>query len=199
MIKLFLLLITSIILLVVFIILLIYSFLKKTRKSTTLAIVSFLLLLCTGIYTLNFGLEKSKEKAVQLAEKIFPSFDSDEPDTKANKKNFRAFLKVELTPDVKNIYCFDDAIGQDADYMFSFNCDSITAKRIIERNEFVADKQLGNYSEGLQNDFFWWDKPRIEKLPSYSWQSNFEAKKNVYKTFWYDNENNKAYYFEYDL
>jgi len=83
--------------------------------------------------------------------------------------------------------------------MFAFSCDSITAKKIIERNELVADNQLGNQSEGLQNDFFWWDKSKMETLPSYSWQSNFEAKKNVYKTFWYDKEKQKAYYFEYDM
>lgn len=199
MITLIVLIIASIILLITFIIILITAFIKKTKRLFILSVLSFLLLFCTGIYTIYFGLKKGKEKTIQIAQKVFPPFDSDKPDTEANKKNFKAFLKLDLTPDVKNIYCFDDALGQDADYMFAFSCNSITAKKIIERNELVADSQLGNYSEGLQNDFFWWDKSKIENLPSYSWQSNFEAKKNVYKVFWYDEKKQKAYYFEYDM
>lgn len=46
---------------------------------------------------------------------------------------------MEITPDVKNIYCFDDAIGQDADYMFSFNCNSETATKIINYHSLMKD------------------------------------------------------------
>lgn len=199
MIKLTVLIITSIILLIVFIVILILAFIKKTKTLTIISVLSFLTLFGTGIYTLYFGLQKGKEKTVQIAQKIFPPFDSDKPDTEANKKNFREFLKVDITPDVKNIYCFDDAIGQDADYMFSFSCNSITAQKIIDRLELKKDSLLGNNPESFQNDFFWWDKKRINELPSYSWQSNLENKKNVYKLFWYDEKNQKAYYFEYDM
>lgn len=199
MIKLIVLIIASIILLIVFIVILILAFIKKTKTFTILSVLSFLLLFGTGIYTLYFGLQKGKEKTVQMAQKIFPPFDSDKPDTEANKKNFRHFLKVDITPDVKNIYCFDDAIGQDADYMFSFSCDSLTAQRIIERHELQKDSLVGNNPESMQNDFFWWDKKRISELESYSWQSNNEKRKNMYKLFWYDTKNEKAYYFEYDM
>lgn len=199
MIKLTVLIIASIILLIVFIAILISAFIKRTKNLFILSLLSFLLLFCTGIYTLYFGLQKGKEKTVQIAQKIFPPFDSDKPDTEANKKNFRHFLKVDITPDVKNIYCFDDAIGQDADYMFSFSCDSLTAQRIIERHELQKDSLVGNNPESMQNDFFWWDKKRISELESYSWQSNNEKRKNMYKLFWYDTKNEKAYYFEYDM
>jgi ABC-type nickel/cobalt efflux system permease component RcnA len=199
MIKLTVLIIASIILLIVFIVILISAFIKKTKSLFILSVLSFLLPFGTGIYTLYFGLQKGKEKTVQIAQKIFPPFDSDKPDTEANKKNFRHFLKVDITPDVKNIYCFDDAIGQDADYMFSFSCDSLTAQRIIERHELKKDSLVGNNPESMQHDFFWWDKKRISELESYSWDSDHEMKKNVNKIFWYDAKNEKAYYFEYDM
>ena len=68
-------------------------------------------------------------------DKISPKFDAYHPDTEFNKKRFKDFLKVALSPDIKNIYCFDDAIGIDADYQFSFNCNKSTAELIRKRNE----------------------------------------------------------------
>ena len=202
MIKLIVLIIATIILLIVFIVILISAIFRKTKRLFILSILSFLLLFSTGIYTLYFGLKKGKEKTSEIAtnaiERVFPTFDSEKPDTEANKKNFRNFLKVDITPDVKNIYCFDDAIGQDADYMFSFSCNSITAQKIIEKHELKKDSLLGNNPDGLQDDFFWWDKKKLKELESYSWDSKNEGK-NVHKIFWFDNKNEKAYYFEYDL
>lgn len=109
-----------------------------------------------------------KEQTQKIIAKIFPTFDSEQPDTDNNKKRFKDFLKVELTPDIKNIYCFDDAIGIDADYMLSFNCDAITSKKIIEINKLTIDTINVNNAFALQNDFEWWDKKRIEKLQKYS-------------------------------
>ena len=203
MIKLTVLIIASIVLLIIFIIILISALIKKTKRLFLLSIFSFLLFFSSGIYTMYYGLKKGKEKTSQIAknavEKVFPTFDSEKPDTEANKKNFRNFLKVDITSDVKNIYCFDDAIGQDIDYMFAFSCNFTTAQKIIDRHELKKDSLIGNNPESFQNDFFWWDKKRINELPSYSWQSNLENKKNVYKLFWYDEKYQKAYYFEYDL
>src|SRR5690554_3575712 len=79
--------------------------------------------------------EKVKVKSKDLVDKVVPHFDAYKPDTKFNKERFKDFLQVDITPDIKNIYCFDDAIGIDADYMFSFNCDTTTARKIIERSE----------------------------------------------------------------
>ncbi len=199
MIQLIVLIIATIILLIVFIVLLISAFIKKTKSLFILSAFSFLLLFGTGMYTLYFGLKTAGKFAKTTIERVFPTFNSDIPDTEANKKNFRAFLKIDITPDINNIYCFDDAIGANADYMFSFNCDSITVKKIIERNELKKDSLIGNNAEGMQHDFFWWDKKKIRELERYSWNSNNEKKKNIYKFFWYDKDNQKAYYFEYDM
>ena len=202
MVKLIVLIVALVILFIIFAIISILALVKKTKKLFMLSALSFLILFSTGIYTAYFGLKKGKEKTLSVAksavENAFPTFDSSNPDTKANKKNFREFLKVAITPDIKNIYCFNDDFGADADYMFSFECDSTTTKRIIEQHKLKKDSLVGNNPESLQHDFFWWDKKTIRELPSYSWSSNFEGK-NIHKLFWYDKRTQKAYYFEYDL
>jgi hypothetical protein len=137
---------------------------------------------------------KFKRESEELADKMAPNFDAYEPDTKFNKKRFKEFLEVDLTPDVKNIYCFDDAIGIDADYQFSFNCNPGTAQKIIKKLELTPDKIHMDVS-GLQHDFDWWDKKKVEKLDLYSWKGESE----YYKYFWYDQKEQKAYYFEFDM
>lgn len=137
----------------------------------------------------------AKEKSKDITDKVIPHFDAYQPDTKYNKERFKDFLQVELTPDIKNIYCFDDAIGIDADYQFAFNCDSSTARRIIEKHLLTLDKETSDYAFGLQNDFSWWDKKKIEKLDLYSWK----GEKQYFKYFWYDAKEQKAYYFDFDM
>ena len=188
----------SILLLTTFVILFIVALFKRTKKLFHLSLISFALFICTGTYTFYYMVIKGTEKTFQVIEKIFPPFDSDMADTESNKKNFRNFLKVEITPDVKNIYCFDDAIGQDADYMFAFTCDSITANNIIEEHLLSRDSVSENVGYYLQHDFSWWNKEKLKTLPTYSWSSGGEGK-NLHKLFWYDDKNGKAYYFEYDL
>ena len=139
--------------------------------------------------------EKVKVKSKDLVDKVVPHFDAYKPDTKFNKERFKDFLQVDLTPDIKNIYCFDDAIGIDADYMFSFNCDSTTARKIIEKHHLKLDKETTDYAFGLQHDFEWWDKKKIEKLDLYSWQGDNQ----YFKYFWYDRTEQKAYYFDFDM
>ena len=139
--------------------------------------------------------EKVKDKSEDLVDKVVPHFDAYNPDTKFNKERFKDFLKVDLTSDVKNIYCFDDAIGIDADYMFSFNCDTTTTSKIIEKHQLKLDKVTTDYAFGLQHDFDWWDKKKIEKLELYSWQGEHQR----FKYFWYDKTEQKAYYFDFDM
>jgi hypothetical protein len=139
--------------------------------------------------------EKAKDKSEELIDKVAPHFDAHKPDTKFNKERFKDFLQVELTPDVKNIYCFDDAIGIDADYQFSFNCDTSTARKIIEKHKLTLDTATTDYAFGLQNDFDWWDKKKIEKLDLYSWKGD----QQYFKYFWYDKSEQKAYYFDFDM
>lgn len=136
-----------------------------------------------------------EEKSKDVSDKVIPHFDAYKPDTKYNKERFKDFLQVELTPDIKNIYCFDDAIGIDADYPFGFNCDSSTARRIIEKHQLTLDKKTTAYAFGLQNDFSWWDKKKIEKLDLYS----REGENRYFKYFWYDAKEQKAYYFDFDM
>lgn len=189
---------TTITLLALFIIALIWSVIKGTRKSLFISIATLLVFVGTAIYTAQYWFFLGVDAVIRVAQKIFPPFDSDVADTESNKKNFQNFLNVDLTPDIKNIYCFGDALGQNADYMFSFTCDSTTAQNIIEENELVKDSTIGNNPESLQHDFVWWDKQRLSQLQSYSWNSNLETK-NRHKLFWYDDRNQKGYYFEYEL
>lgn len=189
---------SSIALLVVFVVVLIAAIVKRRKLLFGLAGFSFLLLVCTGLYTLYYGFFLGVDTTLEVAEKIFPSFNSDTPDTEANRKNFRRFLNTEVTPDVKNLYCFDDAIGADADYIFAFNCDSATAQNLIETNNLEKDTTVGNNPEGLQHDFPWWNKKRIGELQSYSFNSS-EKGKGFHKLFWYGGEAWKAYYFAYSL
>jgi hypothetical protein len=139
--------------------------------------------------------ERVEEKSKDLVDKVVPHFDAYKPDTKSNKERFTDFLKVDLSPDIKNIYCFDDEIGIDADYMFSFNCDSTTARKIIEKHMLKLDKTTTDYAFGLQDDFDWWDKAKISKLQLYSWKGEHQ----YFKYFWYDKAERQAYYFDFDL
>lgn len=200
--KLIILLTVLILLALIILVFLIAAIIRKSKGPLIVSIVAFFALLGTGYYTLSYTVDKGTAVTVNLAKKIidpfFPPFDSDQPDTEANQKNFRHFLQVDITPDVKNIYCFDDAIGQDADYMFSFNCDSTTAAAIIKKLDLSKDSLTGDNPEGLQHDFAWWDKKRIHELTGYSWHGNTQ-RKDLHKRFWYDTIDQKAYFFQYSL
>ena len=139
--------------------------------------------------------EKIKNKTTTLIDKVVPHFDAYQPDTKFNKERFREFIQIEQTTDVKNIYCFGDAIGTDADYMFSFHCDSTTARKIIEKHQLTLDKKTTDYAFGLQHDFEWWDRKKIQKLDLYSWHDEHQ----YFKYFWYDGKEHKAYFFDFDM
>jgi len=130
-----------------------------------------------------------------LIHKVFPPFDHNKPDTENNKLRFKDFIKVKITPDIKNIYCFDDAIGIDADYMFSFDCDSTTSNKIIALHSLTIDTVNSNHGFGLQHDFDWWDKKKISQLQKYSWTDG----RQYHKYYWYDQDNQKAYFFDFDM
>ena len=136
-----------------------------------------------------------REQTQKVIEKVNPTFDYNKPDTENNKKRFKDFLKVEITPDVTNIYCFDDAIGIDVDYMFAFNCDNSTSRKIIEVHNLTIDTHNSDNGFGIQHDFKWWDRKEIEKLQKYSWTDGNQ----YFKYYWYDKENGKAYFFDFDM
>ncbi len=138
---------------------------------------------------------RAEAKMEDKSDDLFPTFDAYKADTKFNKKRFHDFLKVEITPDVKNIYCHDDAIGIDADYQFGFNCNDSTAQRIIRKHQLKLDLLTEDNGFGLQDDFDWWDKKKIEKLDLYSWTNGNQ----YFKYFWYDSKEQKAYFFDFDM
>ena len=139
--------------------------------------------------------EELRDQTQKAIDKLYPPFDYDKPDTENNKKRFKDFLKVDITQDVKNIYCFDDAIGIDADYMFAFNCNPTTSNKIIEVHKLEIDTLNSDNGFGMQDDFEWWNKKRIEKLQKYSWTDG----ESYFKYYWYDKEENKAYFFDFDM
>ena len=157
--------------------------------------ISTILFLTIGLISCDRIKNKSEQVAQKVIDKVYPPFDHDKADTENNKKRFKDFLKVEITQDVKNIYCFDDAIGIDADYMFAFNCSPETSNKIIEANKLTIDTLNSDNGFGLQHDFEWWDKKRIENLRKFSWTDGNQ----YFKYYWYDGENNKGYFFDFDM
>jgi hypothetical protein len=139
--------------------------------------------------------DQIRQESEELADKAFPKFDAYNADTKFNIMRFSEFLKVERTSDIKNIYCFEDAMGIDTDYQFSFHCNASTAKRILEKHNLNPDSTSMDFATEIQHDFDWWDKEKMEKLKMYSWNE----KERYYKFFWYDEKEEKAYYFEFDV
>ncbi len=104
-------------------------------------------------------------------------------------------MKVEITSDISGIYCFDNAIGIDADYMFSFKCNPETSEKIIKIHVLVIDSTNTDNGFSMQHDFDWWDKKRISQLDKYS----FTNEQGYHKYYWYDNENGQAYFFDFDM
>lgn len=148
--------------------------------------------------------ERARDKAHEQLEKqtqnvldqIVPTFDHGRPDTDNNKQRFRDFIRVELSPDVQGIYCFNDDVGIDADYMFAFKCNSTTSEKIIRTHGFQPDTARDRDDGfGLQHDFPWWDKTRIARLPKYAWTDGAQ----YFKYYWYDEAAQQAYFFDFDL
>jgi hypothetical protein len=124
-----------------------------------------------------------------------PTFSYTKPDTEDNQRIFNDFLKVELTQDIKNIYCFDDELGIDADYQISFTCSPATAQTIIKRNNLRRDSTTTDFGFAMQNEFKWWNKEKIATLELYSWTNGSD----YHKYFWYDTSQQKAYFFDFDM
>ena len=162
----------------------------KRIKNAMKRLIYILIILTFTFYSCD----RIKDKSKDLLDIVVPHFDAYKPDTKFNKKRFKNFLQVELTYDIKNIYCFDNAIGIDACYQFSFNCDTATVRKIIEKHQLKLDT-ISDYMFGLQYDFEWWDKKKIENLDLYSWADD----RRYFKYFWYDKTEQKAYYFDFDM
>jgi hypothetical protein len=172
----------------------------KQKKLFSFIVLTLALFSCgrlknTGQEFVENSGQKIKDKGEQLTDKIIARYDADTADTKWNKLRFAEFFGFNPTPDVKNIYCYADEIGIDHDYTFSFNCDTSTVNKIVSYLELTQSDKPDNYGEGLQHDFKWWDKNKIQKIKPY-------LKKGDHQTFWYlwyDKNESKVYYFEFDM
>jgi hypothetical protein len=175
----------------------------RTLKSAKLLLLICLVLMapsCDKIKkkshdAINKTKEKIKDKKDALIDQVIPSFDSDNPDTKFNKKRFKEFFGFAPTPDVREIYCFDDQIGIDSKFIFSFKCSNATKNKIVQHLNLIETAEPDNFSEGLWENFSWWDSAKIVTLNPY-W--NKSAHEN-YKYLWYDKDNQKLYYVEFDM
>lgn len=166
----------------------------------TLIILCFTILSCDrlknkGQEIANKTEQKVKSKSKDLVDKAFPQFDSDKADTKYNKKRFEEYIEVELSPDVKEIYCFGDFIGIDYKVLFSFTCDTTTIRKIINKKKLeLTDDNTDNGLIFIDN-FTWWNKSKIEKIRAFK-----NGKENEFLQYlWYDNDSKKAYYEEFSL
>ncbi len=139
--------------------------------------------------------EKIRDTRDKGVDKIIPTFNAYTPDTKFNKKRFREFLEVEPTADVKGIYCYDDAIGIDADYVFAFTCDDSTIQKIVKQLKLVKTVKDSAFGLGFGPNLPWWDTAIISTIDPY-W------KKGAHETFWYlwyDKNSKNAYFQTYDM
>lgn len=174
-------------------------YLKKNSVYAVLCLL-FILTSCHQMIgkTRAFGNNVREHVSITIDEifdRVFPRFDAFHPDTKANKKRFDEFIKIQRTADIRQIYCYDDAIGIDADYMFSFHCSPKSAKKIIQQHHLIPDPSSSDFASGLQDDFPWWNKEKIATLERFSWKGEHE----YFKYFWYDSLEKKGYFFDFDM
>jgi hypothetical protein len=138
--------------------------------------------------------DKIESKRDDAIDKLIPTFDSYNPDTKYNKKRFTDFFGFEPTDDVSDIYCYNDQIGIDSKFQFSFKCDTTTRSKIIKFLQLSPESKPNNSSSGLWTEFKWWDRHKIETMIPYSYNSE----NNYYRYLWYDEASSVAYYFDFD-
>ena len=136
---------------------------------------------------------RGPQYAKAAVNEVVPMFDAYTPDTKYNTERYTDFILDTLTPDVKNIYCFGDQIGIDANYQFAFTCNAATAQKIIAAHELKPD--TANEFTGFRTDFKWWDATKIEKLDCYT----HEGEHRIFTHFWYDEAEQKGYFTTYDM
>ena len=139
--------------------------------------------------------QKISNKANNLVDKVFQTYDNDKADTDANKKRFKEHLQVVLTSDVKNIYTYGDFLGVDYKVLIAFTCDQATVDKIIavKKMELTTSKD----DDGLffLDEFKWWDKDKIELLEPYKVGKEAE----YWQYLWYDPKTRQAFYEEYSL
>lgn len=178
------------------------QFLRKSRPAVLLILVPALLLVCScnrarqkGNELAGRAQEKLAQKSKSLIDKVLPQFDPYTADTQYNKQRFREMLQIGLPADVHHIYGYAEDIGIDATYQLAFNCSPATAEKIITTLQLTRDTLMLQAGAGMQREFDWWSLKKIESLPLYSAKGAHE----YYRYFWYDKQEQKGYYLDFDL
>jgi hypothetical protein len=164
------------------------------------AVVLFLLISCGRIrhescVMASRAKDKVRNNTTNAIDKVFPTFNAYTPDTKYNKKRFKEFLEIEPTADVKNIYCFDDAIGIDADYEFAFKCEDSTISKIIQKLNLTKTVKYENLGLNFGPSLPWWDTTKISQIIPYWKKGDHET----YWYLWYDAPTQIAYFQTFDM
>lgn len=134
------------------------------------------------------------ERKEDFSDKIIAHYDPYHSDTKFNKKRFTEFFYFAPGADVTNIYCFADEMGIDHSYQFAFNCNLITADRIISNLQLKKNGTGEAHSPAITHDFPWWDIKQSTET-AFSKKGDHET----YRFLWYDTLKQKAYYIEFDM
>jgi hypothetical protein len=140
-------------------------------------------------------IEKISEKKAEVVDEVIPTFDSYKPDTKFNKKRFRAFFGFDPRPDVNRIYCFGDQIGIDSRFMFSFQCSTSTKTKIVTHLDLTKSEKPDNSSSDLWQKFAWWDSLKIVTINPYWSKTEHEH----YRYLWFDSTKQMLYFIDFDL
>jgi len=134
------------------------------------------------------------DKKDAVLDKLDPGYDSDEPDTKANKKRFKERLRVDVTPDVTNIYAYGDFFAIDYKVLMSFSCNQATADKIIAAHKMKLSQEFDD-GLGFSDNFNWWNKGKIAVIKPYK----FGKELAYWEYFWYDKKTGQAWYEEYSM
>ena len=172
------------------------------RPSFYISTIAFILLVAACDRIKRKGdqvVDKTKDEVIKnknaAVDKIIPTFDSYTADTKYNKKRFTEFFGFAPTPDVTDIYCYNDQIGIDSKFQFSFKCDSTTKSRIVKDLNLTQAQKPDNFSRGVWRSFQWWDSAKIVTLNPY-WRKD---ETELYKYLWFDTEKKTVYYIDFDM
>jgi len=138
--------------------------------------------------------QKIGDKKDRLLDKVFPSYDSDKPDTKNNKKRFSEHLQIEPTSDIKNIYTYGDFLGIDYKVLIAFTCDQSTIDKIVavKKMQRSTKDDTGLF---FLDEFKWWNKDSIQMPEPYKIGQDAE----YWEYLWYDPKSRQAFYEEFSL
>lgn len=124
----------------------------------------------------------------------FFGIDHTNPDCYGNRKMFKKVLKLDSVPiSVTNIRCYTDHIGIDIAEEISFECDSITANKIINNFQLKKQEYTPNFGRIIYKSL----KKEIDTLVGLT---DYKLKQHSpYHSFWYNSTNKHAYFLLFTL